>query len=298
MKYKVGTRDSKLALTQAELVCNALVKANPSLSLDQFELVKIKTKGDKILNKDLHAIGGKNLFVKEIEEVLLDGEIDFAVHSLKDMTANLDHKLIIASCLEREDPRDALVSTRYKTITSLPKNGLIGTSSVRRKALALHYRSDLSTIPFRGNVITRIDKLHSQQVDATFLAMAGLKRLAIDKNLYQPLEIDEFLPAISQGVIGVECRKDDKKTELLLQSINHQKTYITTLAERGFLEILNADCNMPIAAYAVIKDTELHLDCLVVDQNGKIYKNKLHGSLNEAYKIGTEAGLSLKEFLL
>ena len=196
MLYKVGTRDSKLALTQAELVCRAIVKANPSLSMSQFELVKIKTLGDKILNKNLSEIGGKNLFVKVIEEVLLAEEIDFAVHSLKDLTAKLDHRLIIAACLEREDPRDALVSLQYKNLADLPQAALLGTSSVRRKAIALSYRPDLMTIAFRGNVLTRLDKLKTNQVDATFLAVAGLKRLGIEKDLYNPLEIDEFLPAI------------------------------------------------------------------------------------------------------
>jgi hydroxymethylbilane synthase len=297
MKYKVGTRDSKLALVQAELVCKSLVQANPELSIDQFELVKIKTIGDKILTKDLSEIGGKNLFIKEIEEALLQKKIDFAVHSLKDMTAKLDEKLVIAACLEREDPRDAFVSLKYKSLKELPQGSLIGTSSIRRKYIALHYRSDLKTTAFRGNVLTRLEKLKQGQVEATFLAVAGLKRLDIDESFYTPLELDEFLPSMSQGVIGVECQKDNKSIYDLLRSINHLDTEYSTKAERGFLECVDADCNSPIAAYATIKNNIVSLDCLVIDNDGKFHKTKAQGPINEAYDIGYKAGLELREFL-
>jgi hydroxymethylbilane synthase len=297
MKYKVGTRDSKLALVQAEIVCKSLVQANPELSIDQFELVKIKTIGDKILTKDLSEIGGKNLFIKEIEESLLQGKIDFAVHSLKDMTAILDKELVIASCLEREDPRDAFVSLKYKSLKELPQGSLIGTSSIRRKYIALHYRSDLKTTSFRGNVLTRLEKLKQGQVEATFLAVAGLKRLDIDESFYTPLEIDEFLPSMSQGVIGVECRKDNKSIYNLLRSINHLDTEYSTKAERGFLECVDADCNSPMAAYATIKDEIVSLDCLIIDDDGVFHRTKVKGPVNEAYDIGYKAGLELREFL-
>ncbi len=297
MKYRVGTRDSKLALIQAELVCEALVNANPHLSISQFELVKIKTLGDKIQHKNLVDIGGKNLFIKEIEEVLIAKEIDFAVHSLKDMTAKLNPRLIIAACMEREDPRDALISENYKNLAELPNAALIGTSSIRRKYLALHYRPDLMRIAFRGNVLTRIDKLKQKQVDATFLAMSGLKRLEIDPHLYHPIEIDEFLPAISQGVIGVECRLEDSNLYQLLRSINYHETEIATISERGFLECLEADCSIPIAAYATISNKQINLDCLVIDPQGKIHKTNIKGNIEEAHNLGYEAGLRLKPFL-
>lgn len=298
MKYKVGTRDSKLALTQTNLVCEALIKAIPSLSHNQFEIIKIKTTGDKILNKNLNEIGGKNLFIKEIEEALLEKEIDFAVHSLKDMTANLDKNLVIAAHLEREDPRDALVSSNYKKLEELPLNSIVGTSSVRRKFLALSYRSDLNVIPFRGNVQTRIDKLNQNHAQATFLAMAGLKRLNINPNMYTPLSTDFFLPAVSQGIIGVQCNKKDDLVYQLLRSINHHDTEVITQAERGFLECLEADCSLPIAAYATITKNLIHLECLGINSQGRIYKDSAQASLEESSELGFEMGLKFKKFLL
>lgn len=298
MNYKIGTRASKLALIQTELVCEEILLKNPHLSPSQFEIVKIKTIGDKILNKDLNEIGGKNLFIKEIEEALLSKKIDFAVHSLKDMTANLNPKLVIAACLEREDPRDALISPQYKTLSELPKNSLIGTSSVRRKSIALHYRPDIKCISFRGNVLTRLEKLEQKQVDASFLAVAGLKRLSIDESLYHPLDIEEFLPAVSQGIIGVECRKDNHDVYQLLRGINHNDTEICNIAERAFLEYLEADCSAPIAAYAELSDSKINLNSLVIDSKGEIHKFNIQGSINEAYDLGYQSGVKLKPFLL
>jgi hydroxymethylbilane synthase len=296
MIYKVGTRDSKLALKQTELVCHAIVLANPELSIDQFELVKIKTIGDKITNKPLVEIGGKNLFIKEIEEALISRKIHFAVHSLKDMTAKLDPRLTIAACLEREDPTDAFVSLKYKHFSLLPKNAVIGTSSIRRKSMLLHYRPDLEIVNFRGNVIRRLEKLG--QVDATLLATAGLKRLNIDKALYSSLSITEFMPAISQGVIAVESRKDDHAMNNLLYSINHKDTEVSTQAERGVLEAMEADCNVPVAAYARIIDEEnLFLEAMVIDDRGKIYKEEITCLRKHAYRSGAEVGLKLKTFL-
>lgn len=298
MKYKIGTRDSKLALTQTELVCASLIKANPDLSYDQFEIVKIKTTGDKVLNKNLSEIGGKNLFIKEIEEALFDNKIDFAVHSLKDMTANLHSEAIIAACLKREDPRDAFVSCNYKNLNELPQGSTVGTSSIRRASIALHYRPDLKIIPFRGNLLTRMEKLKQNQVDATFLAMAGIKRLSIEEHLYTPLKIEEFLPAISQGIIGVECRKNDEHVYNILRNINHLETEICTTAERAFLECLEADCSVPIAAYATLKNNQIDMDCLVINSEGKILKDKIKGDAKDAHKIGHQMGLKLKSFLL
>lgn len=298
MKYRIGTRDSKLALTQTELVCASLIKANPDLSYNQFEIIKIKTIGDKVLNKNLSEIGGKNLFIKEIEEALFDNKIDFAVHSLKDMTANLHSEATIAACLEREDPRDAFVSYNYKNLDELPEGATVGTSSIRRASIALHYRPDLNIIPFRGNLLTRMDKLKQNQVDATFLAMAGIKRLNIEEHLYTPLKTEKFLPAISQGIIGVECRKYDENIYNLLRSINHLKTEICTTAERAFLECLEADCSVPIAAYATLKNNQIDMDCLVINSEGKIFKDKIKDNAKDAHKIGHQMGLKLKSFLL
>ena len=297
MKYRVGTRESKLAVTQAQLVCKKIIESNPNLSLDNFELVKIKTIGDKILHKNLSDIGGKNLFVRELEQALLEGKIDFAVHSLKDMTAKLDPELIIAACLEREDPRDAFISPKCKNLKELPKGAIIGTSSIRRKYMALHFRPDLILLPFRGNVQTRLDKLNDKQVDGTFLAVAGLKRLGIDENIYNPIEMDDFLPAISQGVIGVQARINDSLIKNLLETINHLDTYICNQAERGFLESLDADCNAPIAAYAKLENDSINLRSLVINSSGEFYRDYIVGAKHDAWEIGFESGRRLKEFL-
>lgn len=297
MKYKIGTRDSKLALTQTKIVCDALIKNNSSLSYEQLEIVKIKTVGDKILNKNLIEIGGKNLFIKEIEEALLEKKIDFAVHSLKDMTAKLDDRLAIAACFEREDPRDAFVSYKYKNLSSLPIGAVIGTSSIRRASYVQSVRPDLKIIPFRGNVLTRLDKLERGVADATFLAVAGLKRLGINEDLYSILEIDDFLPAISQGVIGVECLKENQHAYNLLRSINHKETEICNLAERAFLECLDADCSVPLAAYANLFEDKIHLKGLVINSMGEIKESSIVGFTADAKKLGYEIGMKLKNFM-
>jgi hydroxymethylbilane synthase len=297
MKYKIGTRDSKLALIQTDLVCKELIKNNPNLRLEQFELVKIKTIGDKIQNKNLQEIGGKNLFIKEIEEALIDKKIDFAVHSLKDMTANLDSRLKIAACLKRENPCDAFVSLKYKNFNDLPIGSTIGTSSIRRKYIALNKRPDLNVIPFRGNVLTRLEKLRNNQVDATFLAVSGLKRLNIDQKLYRQIEIQDFLPSISQGVIGVECRLEDKDLLQLLSSINDTETEICTIAERAYLEYMEADCTVPIAAYATLEENQIFLKTLVIDKDYNFHKFNINGNISEAHDMGIKAGRMLKTHL-
>jgi hydroxymethylbilane synthase len=298
MNLRIGTRDSKLALAQTELVCKELMRVNPSLSASQFNIVKIKTIGDKIQNKNLIDIGGKNLFIKELEQALLEKEIDFAVHSLKDMTANLNDRFTIAACLEREDPRDAFVSYRYNNIDELPKGAIIGTSSVRRHKMILNKRSDLQIVPFRGNVQTRLEKLKQNQVAASFLAMAGLKRLSIEDSIYTPLDFDEFLPAISQGVIGVECLKDNTLVYEILRRINHKETEIVTKAERAFLECLEADCSLPIAGYASIKDNLLEFRGLVINSKDQIFQDRIIGPISEADNLGYSLGLKLKPLLL
>lgn len=298
MKLRIGTRDSKLALVQTELVCKELLMANPGLSANQLEIIKIKTTGDKIQHKNLVDIGGKNLFIKELEQALLDKEIDFAVHSLKDMTANLNDRFAIAACLEREDPRDAFISYQYNNIDELPKGSIIGTSSIRRHKVLLNKRPDLQVVPFRGNVQTRLEKLKQNQVAASFLAMAGLKRLAIQDNIYTPLDLDEFLPAVSQGVIGLECLKDNAPIYELLRSINHEETGITTKAERAFLECLEADCSLPIAGYAQVKNNLLEFRGGVINSKDQIFQDKIIGPISEADNLGYSLGLKLKPLLL
>ncbi len=296
-KFRVGTRESALAIAQANIVCTKLIEKNPNLNFDSFELVKIKTSGDKNLHCNLADIGGKNLFVKEIEEALLDKKIDFAVHSLKDITAKQNPDLVIAACLEREDPRDAFISYEFLSLNELPKGARVGTSSIRRKYIALNQRDDLIVTPFRGNVLTRLEKLSAKQVDATFLAVAGLKRLNISTKLYHPISADVFIPAISQGVIGVECLADDLNMRDFLTSIDHKETSLCNQAERGFLESLDADCNSPIAAYARIIDNKIYMDSLVIDKNLVHHRKFTSSHLGDGWKMGYEAGLTLKEYL-
>lgn len=297
MKFRIGTRDSKLALKQTEIVCKLLLEHNSQLTMNNFEIIPIKTQGDKILNKNLVDFGGKNLFVKELEDALNDSRVDFVVHSLKDMTGKLNDKFVIAACLEREDPRDAFVSVNYRNFEDLPEKAVLGTSSVRRKYLALAKRKDLNIIPFRGNVLTRLEKLKRNEADGTFLAMSGLNRLNISSDIYVPLSLQESLPAPCQGIIAVECKRDDNRIINLISPINDHNTQICSLAERGFLEELDADCSTPLAAYAFLDDDIIYLDALVINNIGIITRKKWQANKNLAKEIGREAARYLRAYL-
>ena len=232
--------------------------------------------GDKIQDRALSEIGGKGLFTKEIEEGLLSGQIDIAVHSMKDMPTELPEHLEISVFLEREDPRDSFISNDYSSIEDLPSGAVVGTSSLRRKAQLLAFRSDLKIIEFRGNVQTRLDKLDKGVADCTFLAMAGLKRLGLKKLTSRPISISEMLPAVAQGIIGVERRIEDGYIESLLKDINHIPTMIMAQAERAMLEILDGSCATPIAGLAIIDDNKITLkgEVLKVDGTEKIAHKK------------------------
>jgi hydroxymethylbilane synthase len=316
-KIIIATRGSKLALWQAEWVKSEIEKIDPDINV---ELKKIKTTGDKILDVPLARVGGKGLFVKEIEEALLRGEADLAVHSMKDVPTDLPDGLHITAICKREDPRDAFISqiqnSRFKIqdFQELPDGAHIGTSSLRRICQLLHKRPDLKITQLRGNVDTRIRKLDEGQFDAIILAAAGVKRLGRAERITQILPTDTSLPAIGQGAIGIECRVDDEFTNRLLAGLNHEETSICVRAERAFLKTLGGGCQVPIAAYARLKDktqsTEhrqdkfkiqdsrfktLIIEGLVGNLEGTIIiKNSLEGKPEEAESLG----ISLAQKLL
>lgn len=261
MKIRIGTRRSQLALKQVEIVKAELLRAEPSLL---FEVHEIVTSGDINLESNLYESGGKGLFLKEIEEALLADKIDIAIHSLKDVPAILPDGLEICTVLKREDPRDVFVSKEYSSLYDLPLGAVVGTSSPRRKIQLLQMRNDLKIVNFRGNVNTRLEKIERGEVDATVLAMAGLKRLSLEGN-FSIFQIDEILPAIGQGAICIEKKTSCIEFDSLLSQINDHITSAEIHAERQFMKLFNASCNTPIAAYASIKENEIRFKCMYHD---------------------------------
>jgi hydroxymethylbilane synthase len=295
---RIGTRASKLALAQSEEVKRRLLAAHPSMREEQFEIVPMTTTGDAVQDKTLNEIGGKGLFTKEIEEALLDGSVDIAVHSMKDMPTVLPEGLIIPCLLEREDPRDAFISNSATGVDGLPLYAVIGTASLRRGAQLKAYRPDLEIIPLRGNVQTRLRKLGEGYCDATLLAVAGLKRLDMEDSITAPLPVSVCLPAVAQGAIGVECREDRPDVIEYLQAIHHKETALCVTAERSFLAELDGSCRTPIAALAELKDGTIALEGLVAKPNGKkVYRDSItcKATLKDAARAGSELGKRLRE---
>ncbi len=293
MKLRIGSRKSKLALIQTEIAIKEIQKKFPEA---QCEIIPISTRGDEILDKNLYDIGGKALFLKELEEQLISGSIDIAVHSLKDVPGVIDDRLEIAAILQREDPRDCFISHKYKSIRDLPTGAIIGTSSVRRKAILLAIRPDLKFIPFRGNVQTRLDKLQNNQADATILALAGLKRLdAFDAEYCFPLQTNEMLPAAGQGAICLQTTKQNKDLTNLCQQLSHPASLQTCTAERGFLTYLDASCKTPIAAYAKIEDNKIIANYMLANEAADqiIYKTA-SCNIAEHKTIGLNIAKNLK----
>ena len=281
----IGTRGSQLAIWQAEWVQAQLKQLAPDLTV---VLKRIQTSGDKIQDVPLAKVGGKGLFVKEIEEALLRKDIDLAVHSMKDLPAVLPPGLTIICVPEREDPRDALLAYEGGNLKALPLGARVGTSSLRRQAQLLHARSDLQIEMLRGNVDTRLRKLQENQFDAIVLAASGLKRLGWDAHITECLPIDVCLPAIGQGALGIEGREDDAFVRSLLARLEHLPTRVTVTAERALLKRLEGGCQVPIAGHAVLEGENLTLDGLVVSLDGKRYvRYSLAGSMSEAESIGT-----------
>ena len=296
MKLVVGTRGSNLALVQTNWVVDQLKKENPGV---EFEVKIIKTKGDLIKDLPLDKIGDKGLFVKEIEKSLLDGEIDMAVHSMKDMPSYLPEGLKFAHSPKREDPRDALIFKEgYKSLDDLPQGARIGTGSKRRKYQLLKHRPDLEIVPIRGNIETRIKKIETEKLDGVVLAASGLRRAGLDDKIDYYIPTDIMLPDPAQGILALEIREDDKETEKIIDSIKDDITKIQIDAERGFLIGVNGSCHIPMGAYCEIEGEKITLTGLYGDGEGKkIVVQSQVGTLADAPKIGYELAKSvLKEY--
>ena len=293
---RLGTRGSRLALVQAGLVRDALAAAVPALAAPgAIEIVAIKTTGDAIQDRPLSEAGGKGLFVKEIEEALLAGRVEAAVHSMKDMPTAQPPGLAIAAFLPREDARDVLIAGEIKRIADLRQGAIVGTSALRRRAQLLHRRPDLQIVNLRGNVETRLAKRAAGTVEATLLALAGLKRLGM-AHVGTPVPEDEMLPAVGQGAVCIECRADDARTRGWLAAIDHMPTATCVAAEHGVLAVLDGSCRTPIAGHAVLTaDGGLHLRGLIVKPDGsELIATERRGAMADADAMGRDAGHELK----
>ena len=291
---RLGTRGSPLALAQAEMVRKAIAAAH-GFAADLIELVVIRTSGDRIQDRPLAEEGGKGLFTKEIEEALSDGRIDLAVHSSKDMPTALPDGLVLSAFLPREDVRDVLVTRSAKSLEALPRGARVGTASLRRQAQVLRKRRDLTVVPLRGNVETRLRKIDAGEADATLLALAGLKRLGLTDAAAAVLEVDEFLPAVGQGAIGIETRANDDKTRALLDAINHADTATGLACERSFLAVLDGSCRTPIAGHASVAGSQVQFRGMVLKPDGsEVYEAARSGAVADAAALGADAGGELK----
>lgn len=281
---RIATRQSPLALWQARHVADRLKAAHPGLEV---ELLELSTEGDRFLSASLAAVGGKGLFVKEIEQALFDGRADLAVHSLKDMTSTLPEGLMLAAVPEREDPRDALIAAEGVTLETLPFRARVGTASQRRSCLLRERRPDLEIVTVRGNVQTRLRKLEELGLDGLVLAYAGLKRMGLEGRVSQILPIERSLPAVGQGVLGIECRVDDARTRRLLEPLEDPTTRHAVRAERAFLSKLEGGCTVPMAGHATIEGDRLRLQGLVGRPDGTlVLRDEVEGSVEEAEALG------------
>lgn len=262
----IATRGSKLALWQAEHIKAHILAACPSIT--DVSLLVLKTRGDKILDVPLAKVGGKGLFVKEIEEALLDGRADLAVHSMKDVPMELPEGLVLGAIPQREDARDMFLSMRHASLDVLPPGARVGTSSLRRRAQLLSIRPDLAIIPLRGNVDTRLGKLAAGEFEAIIMAAAGMKRLGLRAPHMAELPVETLLPAAGQGALGIEYRAEDRELASLLRFLDHEETHRAVSAERGFLAGLDGGCQTPIAAHAVVREGELALTAKLLDCGG------------------------------
>jgi len=285
-ELKIGTRGSQLALFQANWVKDQLSHAHPDLKVT---LVKIKTTGDKIQDVPLAKIGGKGLFVKEIEEALIQKRIDLAVHSIKDVPTEFPEGLHLSAITKREDPRDVFISREGWTLKDLPQGAKIGTSSLRRQAQLLHFRNDLEVIPLRGNLDTRLKKLKTANLDGIVLALAGVRRLGLEERITEIIPLDISLPAIGQGALGIETSRDDERVEDQIRFLNDRDSAIAITAERAFLKKLEGGCQVPIAAYARSVGRTLYVDGLVGAIDGRrLIRHCVEGSVEDAESLGIE----------
>lgn len=297
-KILIGTRGSKLALTQAEEVKNLIIEKNSAYKSepDLISIVPIKTTGDKITDRSLVDIGGKGLFIKEIEEALIAKRIDIAVHSMKDVPGFFGYGIDIFAIPMRADPRDAFISNKYSSFSDLPLNSIVGTSSPRRTALILSKRPDLKIINFRGNVDTRLSKINESEADATILAVAGLHRINMKDKITSIVDPSEMLPAVGQGALALQARTDDDFIIDILQPLSHKISEACVIAERAFLKTINGSCNTPLAAYCYFKDNKLHLEALLASPDGKeVYQTTRTSDIKDAIVIGNDAGEEIKK---
>ena len=288
---KIGTRGSKLALQQTRMVASQLEQLHSNL---RCEIVNIKTEGDKILDAPLAKIGGKGLFVKELDEALLDGRIDLAVHSMKDIPTELPPKIQIAAITVREDPRDVLISRNNLILKHLPKDAVIGTCSLRRQAQLLHYSPKFQIVQLRGNLETRLRRVEANGLDAVILAAAGIHRMGWQAKITEYLPMDICLPAISQGALGIETRKNQKEIKRIVSALDHPETRMAVLAERALLKKLEGGCQVPIAAYGEIKNAEIYLQAMVGSLEGaRIIRDSECGSTDHVEKVGIQLAKKL-----
>lgn len=292
----IGTRESPLAMVQTNTVATLLKETHEALAADgMLQIDAVKTTGDIVLDRALSEIGGKGLFTKELDRALMDRRIDIAVHSMKDLETWLPDGMAIGCILLREDPRDAFIGAKVKTVDELPKGARVGTASLRRQAQLLSMRPDLDVDIIRGNVQTRLKKLANGEYDATFLALAGLLRMGMEDVATQILEPETLLPACAQGAVGVTCRADDEQTLALLKPLDHALTRTAVMCERAMLDALDGSCRTPIAGLAEISGDEIHLRGLVARIDGsEILRGEQSGRVQDAEDIGRQLGEDLK----
>jgi hydroxymethylbilane synthase len=289
MKIRIGSRTSNLALSQVAEFHLLLADHFPDLEI---EIVPIVTSGDKIQDRNLAEIGGKGLFIKELEESLLANKIDIAIHSAKDVPPTVHNETILAAFTPRMDARDCFVSTKYKSLKKLPKNSVIGTSSARRKSILLRMRPDLKIVNFRGNVDTRLAKIENKEVDGAVLAVCGLMRIAKESSVKEVIEKDVILPAGGQGSLAIQARINDEKILKILEKINDKKAQIEVKCERAFLGGLGASCSTPVAVYAEVENSKVTLKTMIIDYDGsEIFETKSQGkaTLEDAIELGEKA---------
>lgn len=292
-KLVIATRESRLALWQAEHVQAKLSALFPNTTV---ELLKMTTRGDQILDRTLSKVGGKGLFVKELETALLDGRADLAVHSLKDVPVDLQLPFQLACVMEREDPRDAFVSGQYANLAELPAGAVVGTSSLRREAQIRERYPHLEVQPLRGNLDTRLRKLDEGQYAAIILAAAGLKRLGLAERIKSFIEVDDSLPAAGQGALGIEILAERQDVYQLLQALNDTSTQACITAERAVSLALGGSCSVPLAAYATLSGEQLHIDALVATPDGKqVLRANTQGPIQQAEQLGLQVAEQLKQ---
>src|SRR5690606_23361527 len=292
---KIGTRGSKLALAQAHETRRRLMKAH-GLPEEAIEIIAMSTAGDRIQDRALSEIGGKGLFTEEIEQALTDGRIDLAVHSTKDMPTVLPDGLHLSAFLEREDPRDAFIGRTASRLLDLPQGATVGSSSLRRQALIRRLRPDIHAVIFRGNVDTRLRKLEAGEVDGTFLACAGLRRLGLGDVITDLADLDSFPPAPGQGAIGIETRIGDTRIDALLAPLAHPETGIALACERAFLAALDGSCRTPIAGLAMVNGDTVSFHGMILKPDGtEAHEIRVEGPTSNAAALGTEAAERLRE---